>query len=276
MKKLLYLTDGFNKNLIPDEKGIIEVFKSLEVELDIRIWDEVDWKTYENILIRTPWDYSKKKELFLSKLNSVIERNLINPKSIVEWNMDKSYLKELYQKGFPVIETEVCRNFKLADLDSLFKKYETLVVKPLVGAGGINTFLVTKDSLNELGPLLNFDVIIQPFIPSIKTLGEISLIYFDGEFSHSVIKTAKEDEFRIQDDHGGSVQSYNPSLDCIKTGHQILSSVGEKLAYARVDLVKDKDSFLLMELELIEPELFFRFSTQGMNIFAKTIKSRLS
>lgn len=275
MKKLLYLTDEKNKYLIPDEAGIKDIFQKNDLEIDIRVWDNVDWKEFENILIRTPWDYSQKTDLFLQKINSLNDQNLINSKSLIKWNLDKSYLVEFYNKSLPVIETIISNEFQIDELKPILTKYSEIVVKPLIGAGGVNTFLVNSGNLNSLESLVGSSVLIQPFISSIKSIGEISLIYFNGEYSHGVVKNTKAGEFRVQDDHGGSVQSFNPDSKALEAGHQILSSLNEVPVYARVDLVMENDKYLLMELELIEPELFFRFSKDAMDLFARAVFKKL-
>ena len=146
------------------------------------------------------------------------------------------------------------------------------MVKPLVGASGYDTFLLdSKDSGIDVSVLLGREVIIQPFMKDILTEGEISFLYFKGNYSHSVIKSAGNGDFRIQEEHGGKVKRYIASKEELTYIDNILSKVEYEWSYARVDVVRSEGKLLLMELELIEPELFFRFSDNGESALIKSL-----
>ena len=133
-----------------------------------------------------------------------------------------------------------------------------------MGASGRNTFCLEHENFNQdINALVGEDVLIQPFVSSIKTIGEYSFIFFGGKFSHGIIKTPKDGEFRIQEEHGGHVKKYEPSNEELVQVKTILAFLKYPCLYARVDVVKVENKFELMELELIEPELFFRFSENG-------------
>lgn len=281
MIKLAILTDANHPQLIKDEQGLIEAFTSLGFAVDILIWDRDSWEGHEAILVRTPWDYAQKSELFKQKIIEAENKGIqvIHNSQILFWNMDKSYLQELADKC-NVVPTKVVENFTVAEVDEYFAYWDSsvLVFKPKVGAGGKNTFKLHKnDSYECLKVLENTAVLVQPFIPTIEQEGEYSFIYFADQFSHAVVKTAKSGEFRIQDDYGGSVASYNPSLEEIQEIERMLETLPFKTVYARVDVVKAEGKFQLMELEIIEPELFFRFAgPQAMKSFARAVKSHFS
>jgi glutathione synthase/RimK-type ligase-like ATP-grasp enzyme len=278
MIPLLYLTDKANSALIPDETGIEKAFAAAGVRIDVRVWDEADWSGWRNILIRTPWDYARKADLFRRKISEASARgaNLIHSERIVNWNIDKRYLVELSKAGRKVVPTFVEENFSAACLPRYFADYGTLVLKPSVGAGGLDTFKVSAaDPAEKYAALEGRGVLVQPFVPEIETLGEHSFIFFNEEFSHAVVKRAKSGEFRVQDDHGGTVHPYTPSAGEIASATEIIKSVGLDTVYARVDAVRWRGEYHLMELEILEPELFFRFSQGGMDRFAAAVRARL-
>lgn len=272
MKKLLYLTDHKNINLVPDEKGIVDLFLQYNIKVDIRVWDKVDWNSYKNILIRTPWDYSDKRELFLEKVNNLKNSNLIHSSEIINWNLDKDYLVELMDKKLNIVPTISLKHFDPNQVQSYLDQYGTIVLKPKVGAGGKNTFKLSSPS-SEIEILRGTDVLLQPYFSAITEEGEYSFIFFAGQFSHAVLKTPKIGEFRVQDDHGGHVVAYKPTPSEVIEAKHFLDSIDFDTLYARVDLVRKDNMFYLMELELIEPELFFRFSDKGMERFVALIAS---
>lgn len=241
----------------------------------------IDWKLAQDkdfknslVLIRTPWDYAESSEDFFKTLEHIDKNNkLLNPLSVVRWNMDKKYLEDFYHKGISVLRTKLFQNFSFANLDEIFEEFTSeVVIKPRIGAGGINTFRFKKEDEKErLSALIGTDVLVQPFAPNIVSQGEYSFIFFNGKFSHSVLKVAKEGEFRVQDDHGGSVYAYAATESEKKEVFELLQSLDISSVYARVDVVKDQNKFVLMELEVIEPELFFRFSDNGEKMLVDAI-----
>lgn len=278
MTKLLYLTDRKHNKLIPDENGISGVFRQAGIEINISIWDETDWTLHPNILIRTPWDYPLKTHLFMDKLCLATKQgmNVIHSERIVRWNIDKSYLAQLAKAGQKVVPTYVEDGFNPESLAKYFKQYPTLVLKPRIGAGGRDTFKISlADDVSKVSVLLGSSVLVQPFVPEIETVGEYSFIFFGEEFSHAVLKKARPGEFRVQDGYGGTVEAYSPAKTEIKAVTAMLKSVNLNTVYARVDVVRQHGEFHLMELEILEPELFFRFFDNGMARFAQAVHKRL-
>jgi glutathione synthase/RimK-type ligase-like ATP-grasp enzyme len=277
MKNLAVLTDSLHPNLIQDDQVLFAAFESQGIKLIPIIWDQSDWSLYQNILIRSPWDYALKRDLFIQKVKECSRKNvnLIHSPEIVLWNIDKSYLANF--SGPSTIATLIFDNFIFENLDLAFAKLgPELVLKPKVGAGGKDTYRLSSVAEKEkCQNLLGKSVIIQPFIESVVTEGEYSFIYFGRQFSHAILKKAKSGEFRVQDDHGGSVYAYTPTQAELHEVDQILASLHFKTDYARVDVVRGSNHFLVMEIELIEPELFFRFSREAPLRFATYINHKL-
>ena len=278
MLPLLYLTDAANRELIPDERGIADAFRAEGVEIDARVWNEADWSGHRNILVRTPWDYALDPGLFLEKISaaSAAGASVIHPEKIIRWNIDKRYLVELSEAGRTVVPTRIESRFSPACLPAYFSEYGPLVLKPRVGAGGRDTFKVFPgEDQARLAPLAGKQVLVQPFVPEIETEGEYSFIFFDETFSHAILKKAKAGEFRVQDDHGGTVHPYAPAPAEIAEAERILKSVGLDTVYARVDVVRWRGRLHLMELEILEPELFFRFCPEARGRFARAVRKRM-
>lgn len=278
MTTLGILTDSNNPNLVPSEKGLEKAFSDAGVVNEVIVWDQTNWSGFKNILIRTPWDYADKSDLFINKIKQATDLgiNIIHDPEIILWNMDKGYLTEL-ANSIKVVQTLSEENFNLKLINKYFEKLgPKLVIKPKVGAGGKNTFKVDKDdNLEPLKVLSDTSVIIQPFIESIQSEGEYSFIFFDSIFSHAVVKKAKAGEFRIQEEHGGKTQKYEPSDSEISQTKSMLESLKFKTTYARVDVVRHLGEMYLMEMEVIEPELFLPFSHDGAAKFVAAVKAKL-
>ncbi|MBL8508028.1 MAG: hypothetical protein JNM11_06140, partial [Chitinimonas sp.] len=115
-----------------------------------------------------------------------------------------------------------------------------------------------------------------PFQPEILALGEVSLMVMDGRYTHAIRKSPKAGDFRVQDDHGGTVQPYAPSRAEVDFAEAAVAACPSLPAYARVDFVVTAAGCRLMELELIEPELFLRFHPPAADALAAAIARRLA
>jgi len=180
---------------------------------------------------------------------------LHNAAPALRWNTAKTYLCELEDAGAPVIPTLAFDDPAAADLDAARRRFGTdlLVVKPQVGASAHGARIVRPGEPAGLsGP-----AIIQPYYPSVRTDGELSLMFFAGRFSHAVRKRPAAGDFRVQEEHGGSSVATEAPAEAIRAAEQVLEAAPPGLTYARVDLLPDDDGrHRLMELELIEPQLF--------------------
>lgn len=240
-------------------------------------WDiPTDWSQFNVVIIRTTWDYSARLQEFLEVLKKIEASGakLLNPLELVEWNARKSYLRQLQEKGIPTIPTifhqGVSKGF-LLDAFEVFNS-ETLVVKPVVGAGSARTHVVTKDVATEeltriQEEIGDDDVMVQPFIAEITSQGELSLHFFGGKLSHSIRKTPKQGDFRVQEEFGGLIELITPPSETVELAHRVMSCLSEVPLYARVDLVTNGKQWMLIELELIEPALYFRMDPQSPQRF---------
>lgn len=242
---------------------------------------EADWNRYEAVIIRTPWDYQDDPELFMEVLEEIEQSRarLENPLELVRWNIDKGYLKDLEQTGIPVVPTfwgDEKQDLTLQHLKKYFNTFESeeLIIKPLVSANADDTFRLSMEHLNGALETLkdtfeNRVWLAQPFVWQVIEEGEFSLNYFGGEYSHALLKTPKEGDFRVQEEHGGRLKSVEPEPELRSLSDQIIQSLDPKPLYARTDIIRTDNGFALMELELIEPSLYFNMDPESPERFAR-------
>lgn len=253
---------------------LIHPFKGAGWQVDVVSWreKETDWDKYEVVIIRSCWDYQKAPVDFLDTLKKIDLSTawLVNSLKLVEWNIDKNYLKELEKKGVAIVPTLWLNHFNTADFHSFFTTFKTdeIIIKPLVGANSDNTFWLNESDpsylLNSLSECFsNSPFLVQPFIKSVLTEGEYSLFYFGGRYSHAILKTPKKGDFRVQEEHGGTLTAVNPNELLLAAGKEAMRALPEQPFYARLDFVENNDTFLLMEAELIEPSLYFNMDSRS-------------
>ena len=228
---------------------------------------DFDWTTTKYTIFRTTWDYFERFEEFFNWLeNTKNKTTFINSAEIISWNIDKHYLKDLQKKEINIAPTLFIEKGDTITLSDLFEKtnWEEAVIKPAISGAARHTYRLTQDNYKEHESILKELIkkecmLFQSFLENIILLGEISLIIIGGKFTHAVRKIAKNGDFRVQDDHGGKVEKYTPTQEEIIFAENCIKATPFKPIYARVDIVYDNDNKLsLSELELIEPELWFR------------------
>lgn len=248
--------------------------------------DNVDWDQFDAVVIRSTWDYQNAPDQFLATLDRIDQTRakLFNSSRICRWNLEKNYLRDLESRGVTILPTEWFESLDASRLQKLLdhlRPQQRLVLKPIVGANADNVFVLSPGQQDDLSQSLEFyanrPVMVQPFLESIKTRGECSLFYFDGEYSHSILKRPKPGDFRVQEEHGGSISPMKAGDELRQTGDAVITAVGERLLYARVDLVwMDDGSPVLIELELIEPSLYFNCDEDSPTRFAAALDRMMS
>jgi glutathione synthase/RimK-type ligase-like ATP-grasp enzyme len=202
---------------------------------------------------------------------------MLNPPSVLAWNSDKAYLGRLAEQGVAIPETIWVDGVGQSDVDAAFDRLGTdvIIVKPRVSGGAWKTLRLARgDRLAEApeGPAM-----IQPYLPSIETEGETSLLFFGGALSHVVNKRPVVGEFRIQTQFGGQyVALPEPPAAALALAQKTLAAIDEDLLYARIDMALAPDGgWLLMEAELIEPDFYLGAAQEGGARFAAAVKERL-
>jgi glutathione synthase/RimK-type ligase-like ATP-grasp enzyme len=202
---------------------------------------------------------------------------VVNPPSVMRWNSTKTYLVELAGKGAPVVPTHAHDLLTREHVRAAFDAFgvDELVVKPQVSAGSHETIRVKRHG-GSLAGGPSGPALIQPFLPAVGEEGELSLFYFDGRFSHAVTKVAVEGDFRVQPQFGGQVSEIAPEPEALRAAEMVLEAAGEPLTYARVDLIRGLDHTpQLMELEVIEPDLFLQHAHDKGAAFADAVARAL-
>jgi len=282
---VIYLDKGaYDSTTVESEDDkLLNFLKEKGLNIEKVIWNDrdINWEDYSLAILKSPWDYFDLIEEFYHWLDHLEAKKvkLLNPIDVVRWNANKQYLREIEAAGLKITPGFFVQNKESVNLEYFFEKFNTskLIVKPCVSGGAKNTFKVTADNVNEVNQKLNLliqdeDFIIQPFLPEILENGEWSFIFFNGVYSHSLIKKAKPGDFRVQPAHGGSVHPQKPGEELIATAQQYVKLFAKNCLYARVDGTFVNGEFLLMELELIEPFLFLNTDPQNYERYYKALQ----
>jgi glutathione synthase/RimK-type ligase-like ATP-grasp enzyme len=247
------------------------------------VWDEdgVAWDEFDLCLVRSTWDYHDKYDEFLAWTRRVgAATELHNPADLIAWNSNKRYLRGLAEAGVPTVPTLwVERGLELDVAAALSERdWNEVVIKPVVDLGAKNLRRVRADEAQQaLATVLERqEAMVQSFLPSLEAEGELSLIYIDGELSHSVRKRPAESDFRVQSIWGGTMAPADPEPAHIEVAEQALAQLDEAPLYARIDLVSDLEGHpTLIELELIEPNLYLSTAPGAVDRLADAAARRL-
>jgi glutathione synthase/RimK-type ligase-like ATP-grasp enzyme len=284
MRRIALATSEAYPSLTTDDQALLEPLTACTISGEPVIWSDklFPWPSVDGVVLRSCWDYHLRLPEFLAWLTYLEEMKVRvwNAPSLLRWNSDKAYLRDLEAKGILVIPTIWPEQG--ACLDDLLRvaAWNEAVVKPRVSATAYKTCLTSahqtaaaQHTLDELlrGP----GALVQKFMPEIATRGEWSLMFFSGRYSHAVLKTPKAGDFRVQHDFGGQQRSAEPPAHVLEDAVRVIEAIASTPLYARVDGVESGGRLHLMELELIEPALFLTSSTLALGCFAEAIASVL-
>ena len=247
----------------------------------------IDWEAplsqfagVDFVLLGTAWNYQDKASDFLAKLEGMTLRGIkvSNSPKVVGWNMRKTYLRELAERGAHTIPTlwleSVSRDQALAAMDRF--DCDQLVVKRQVGAGALGQELLSRHAV-ESSWSFPHAAMLQPFLPAIKQEGELSFVFVDGDLSHALCKRPASDDYRIQSLYGGTESIYLPHKDELEAARAIIEALPFPAPlYARIDMLRMEDGALaVMEAELIEPYLYPEQGPELGDRLADAIAKRL-
>ena len=270
----------------PDDRALAIALAAAGVECTVCVWSDpaIAWSAFDAVLIRTVWDYFKRHAGFVEWLDQLDRIGIptINDSALLRWNSDKRYLIELARHGVDIIPTTLA---SVAQLPSLLASMpmQEVVIKPTVSGGAWHTVRgstgdkALATAIEKLPTELHY--LVQPFVPEIISEGEWSLLFFDGDFSHAVLKRPVGGDFRVQAEFGGSVTPLRPDATTIDAARQALAAVQAaghgRPTYVRVDGVLCEERFLVMELEMIEPFLFLGTDAHASASLASAVLRRL-
>ncbi|MFN0141718.1 MAG: RimK family alpha-L-glutamate ligase [Pyrinomonadaceae bacterium] len=267
---------------VADDDLAIGPLSELGVDVSTLSWRQTkrQWSEFQSVIIRTPWDYQSSPDEFLSVLSEIEgQTRLENPLDIVRWNLAKTYLRDMEERGVRIVPS-IWRPKYSEEQFGFWRDVfgqEELIIKPVVSATAEHTYRLgaydsSLESIFKTRPFL-----VQPFIPNIVDEGEFSLFYFNGRYSHAINKSPKANDFRVQEEHGGIITAIQPDDELLRAGEEVVREIEHDLLYARVDFVRDEHGKLcLMELELIEPALYLRMDAGAPKRFARAINERLT
>jgi glutathione synthase/RimK-type ligase-like ATP-grasp enzyme len=295
MKRIAYLTGrSFDGAATPP--GAVPTYDQGDFELvraagqrvglwfEACFWDDdtLAARGFDAGLVRSCWDYTSQPDLFLDHLDGHEAAGLpiFNEPALIRWNARKVYLRALEQAGVPVIETiwaeeldprRVARAFE--DLDAA-----ELVVKPQTGASAEGALRLKRNTWSAadliLGP--QGPAMIQPFLPTIQSEGELSLIYFGGAYAYTIRKRPRAGRWTACD-LDARFTVIVPPAGAMQVAEAALAAAPGAPLYARVDLVRaPAGDWRLIELELIEPYFFLVFAPAGADALARAVLRALS
>jgi glutathione synthase/RimK-type ligase-like ATP-grasp enzyme len=257
-----------------------EALRSAGFEVSARPWTAPgDLTPFDAVLPLVVWGYHERYAEWLALLDQLeaSKTRCINPPALLRWNCDKAYLAEMDAKGIPTVHTIAVDALDERSLREARDRFacDRLVVKPPVSAAATGTFLLGVDDPVP-SEFAGRPMLVQPFMSAITSEGEYSLMLFAGEFSHAILKTPKEGDFRVQPHLGGTDGPCPPPEGAIDLALQALAAAPAAAVYARVDMVADDSGELrIMELELIEPALWLQHAPDGGAAFCQAIREAL-
>lgn len=241
--------------------------------------ENIDWNRFDAVIIRSPWDYQDDPEHFMRVLKTIDQStaHLENSLNIVQWNLDKRYLQEMQQKGIPVVQTVWKDQLMASEIEPFFEYLQSdeLIIKPVISANADHTYRISTEFDTKIAEKIgrvfaDRPLMVQPLMENIVSEGEFSLFYFAGNYSHAILKTPQQGDFRVQEEHGGRLKSVTPEQQLRDLGRRTMQLLPETPLYARADYVRtSSQNFVLMELELIEPSLYFNMDPNSPKRFAK-------
>jgi glutathione synthase/RimK-type ligase-like ATP-grasp enzyme len=263
--------------LDPDDRLAADILEDRGFSVCAAVWDDpaVDWRTRGVCVLRSTWDYHLRYPQFMQWAESVAAATqLYNPIALVRWNSHKSYLKDLNERGVPIVPTRWLRQGERVDIARLLSQMgrNRAVAKPAVGLATYGVKLVdaspaSQAYVNEL--VQGSDVMVQPYQASVDTYGERALVFIGGTYSHAARKTAFQ--ALAPAGHAGEtpIEATGPE---IAVAVAAMNALPEPALYARVDLVTDDAGQpVVIEMELVEPTLFLGMHPRAATRFADAL-----
>lgn len=278
--------DWYLQQILADDRLLTDALARRGITAERVDWSDprVDWSSYRLSVFRSTWDYFHRWDEFQRWLSDVQRRTqLCNSSPLIAWNVDKHYLRDLASRGIPVVPTRYIERGTAQTLHQLLDEtgWHHAVLKPCISGAARHTYRIDRANAAEhdaiLSELLPHEsMMLQPFQRQVVAQGEDTLMVFEGTYSHAVRKVVRQGDFRVQDDFGGTVHAHQPTTAQIELAERAMAACPELPAYGRVDMIVDETGALaVMELEIIEPELWLRRHPPSAELFAAAIANRM-
>ncbi len=276
-------TDVYSKNAFEEDRLLKVALERIGYRVNRTNWDDkvFDWSTTKYILFRSTWDYFNRFDEFSAWLENVCTKTkLINQKELIYWNLDKHYLMDLERAGIRIPNTLILEPKEERTLSEIVMhlNWTEIILKPAISGAARHTYRFKKDAVAEYEGIFSEliaqeSMLIQEFQFNILTKGEVAFMVFGGKFSHAILKSAKPGDFRVQDDFGGTIQHYSPTEHEIAFVEKAFAACDPQPIYARIDVLWDNDGDLCIgEIELIEPEMWFRMDDEAADRCARATR----
>ena len=278
--------------LDPDDQLLRSALVARGIAVDAVVWDDptVDWASYQHVVVRSTWDYTERQAQFVDWTRRVEQTSeLLNPADVIAWNTDKTYLRDLEERGLPIVPTiwlDPERNMSSRAINSRLPAFGEFVIKPTVSAGSRDTgrydASATQQRMLAITHAKNLmavgrKVMLERYLRAVDTSGETGLVYLDGKFSHAVRKSAllsgpfREGDLEGALYRGEVIAPREPTVAERELGDRVVTALadvfpalGRPLLYARIDVIPDDDGNpVILEVELTEPSLFLEHGGPG-------------
>jgi glutathione synthase/RimK-type ligase-like ATP-grasp enzyme len=279
--KIALLTCEKLPELTKEDQLLIPALSKFNISATAVIWNNktVNWSDFDYLIFRNTWDYFEKEIEFNLWLDQIEQLGIktLNSIDIIKKNKHKFYLREMEKQGVKILPTIFINKTNLLELHKIMPSHwKKAVIKPAFSAGSYQTEVfeledVQKISTDYKNIASEKELLLQEFMPEIQTLGETSFVFFNKKFSHAVNKKPINGDFRIQVQFGGQYTLAQPNAELIEKAQQIVNTFTGKLLYARVDGIIIENELHLMEVECIEPDLYFNLSEGSLERFVSAI-----
>ena len=265
-----------------DDRLVADALRPHGFQVTPAVWNDpsVDWRQFASVVIRATWDYHLDADRYAAWLRGCEAEgiNLWNPAAMVLSNIDKGYLGQLAAAGVPAVPIAYVARGRRQSLRALLERrnWTRAVVKPAVSASAYGTWRTSPATAAADQRLFDDEVLrramlVQPFVDEIVIAGEWSIVFFEGEYSHAVLKTPACGDFRVQEELGGRCEPRDPSPEIVEQARRVLAHAAAPPLYARVDGIERAGAFVLMELEINEPFLYIGSAVGAARRFADAI-----
>lgn len=279
--------DPYINNILTEDCLLTAALEQQGFKVARTSWDDsqFDWSSADFALFRATWDYFHRFKEFHHWLNNKKDLiHFINPYSVIQWNMDKHYLGDLCQKGVNIPPTVFLEQGELNSLNDIVRQtgWKKAILKPAIAGGARHTYLLDAASADQYQDVFqqlisSESMLLQEFQEQIVSKGEVSFMVFGGTYSHAVLKKAKSGDFRVQDDFGGTLHEYKASTQEREFVEHAIAQCDVLPVYARADVMWDnQDNLCLSELEMIEPELWFRKNEHSARAMADAVSAYMA
>ena len=283
MTTIAFLTSEELADLTADDRLAVAALEARGARVVPAVWTDarVDYAAFDAVVVRSTWDWHRDARAFAALLESIERKTRVFNERAYAW-LDKRYLEKLAARGVRTVPMRVAERASELDAKIAECNHSRIVLKPATAAGARRTFKLDardREGVRAAAEKIfaaNDAVIVQEYVDAIVTDGEWSLVFFDGAFSHALKKRPARGDFRVQEEFGGTLSSEAPPREVIAMAERTLDASGADFLYARVDGVVSAPhgGFCVTELEVVEPELFFRIDTQSAARFADALVAR--